>query len=148
MGMQNGSQGNIPQICRGIVVADYATRQKGEGMGVISVKFSRSLDADTAPAVGVVYEDELATVGVGFFNRWELSRFGAEGFFIGIGARSEQGCANYQHGETHAGMRSSHNEIILLLSPNWSASTPIFWAMSRSRLLMWASVFAGRLQRR
>jgi len=39
-----------------------------------------------------------------------------------------------------------HNAITLLLSPNRSVSTPMRWAMRRSRLLMWASVFAGRLQ--
>ena len=89
MGMQNGSQGNIPQIRRCIVVADYAIRKQREWMRVVSVEFACSLDADTAPAGGVIYEDELAAVGVGFFNRWELSRFGAEGFFIGIGEHSE-----------------------------------------------------------
>ena len=87
-------------------------------MWVVSVKFARSFDAEAATAVGVIYEDELAAVGVGFFNRWELSRFGAEGFFIGISEHSEQGRAECQHGETHAGLNSSHNEIVLLLSPN------------------------------
>jgi hypothetical protein len=148
MGMQNGSQGNVPKIRRRIVVADYAIRKQSEGMGVVSVKFARSLDADTASAVGVVYEDELAAVGVGFFNRWELSRFGTEGAFIGIGDHSEEGRAECQHGQAYAGMYSSHSDITLLLSPNWSVSTPIFWAIRRSRLLMRASVFAGRLQRR
>jgi hypothetical protein len=116
--MQNGSQRNIPQIRRRIVVADYAIRKQSEWMGVVSVKFARSFDPEAATAVGVVYEDELAAVGVGFFNRWELSRFGAEGFFIGISEHSEQGRAECQHGETHAGLNSSHNEIVLLLSPN------------------------------
>ena len=32
-----------------------------------------------------------------------------------------------------------------LLSPNWSISTPMRWAMRRSKLLMWASEFTGRL---
>ena len=62
MGMQNGSQGNIPQIRRRIVVADYAIRKQSEWMGVVSVKFARSFDAEAAPAVGVIYEDELASV--------------------------------------------------------------------------------------
>ena len=118
MGMQNGSQRNIPQIRRRIVVADYAIRKQSEWMGVVSVKFARSFDSEAATAVGVVYEDEFAAVGVGFFNRWELSRFRAEGFFIGIGEHSEYGHAECQHGETLAGLNSSHNEIILLLSPN------------------------------
>lgn len=39
-----------------------------------------------------------------------------------------------------------HNVITLLLSPNWSVSTPMQWARRRRRLLMWASVFTGRLQ--
>ena len=37
-------------------------------------------------------------------------------------------------------------ETTWLLSPNWSISTPMRWAMRRSRLLMWASEFTGRLQ--
>ena len=36
--------------------------------------------------------------------------------------------------------------LLSALSPNWSISTPMRWAMRRSRLLMWASVFTGRLQ--
>ena len=39
-----------------------------------------------------------------------------------------------------------HSSITLLLSPNVSVSTPMRWAIRSSRLLMWASGFAGRLQ--
>ena len=117
MGMQNGSQGNVPQIRRRIVVADYAIRKQSEWMWVVSVKFARSLNAEAATAVGVVYEDELAAVGVGFFNRRELSWFGAEGFFIGISEHSEQGRAECQRGEKKDGLHPDHSDITLLLSP-------------------------------
>tara|TARA_B110000438_G_scaffold101768_1_gene100664 strand:+ start:21 stop:209 length:189 start_codon:yes stop_codon:yes gene_type:complete len=60
--MQNGSQGNISQIRRRIVVADYAIRKQSEWMGVVSVKLARSFDPEAATAVGVVYKDELASV--------------------------------------------------------------------------------------
>jgi hypothetical protein len=62
-------------------------------MGVVSVKFARSFDAEATTAVGVINEDELTAVGMGFFNSGKLSRFGEEGFFIGIGEHSEQGRA-------------------------------------------------------
>ena len=88
--MQNGSQGNIPQIRRGIVVADYAIRKQSEWMGVVSVKFARSLNAEATTAVGVIYEDEFAPVGMGLFQRWKLPRYGPEGFFLGGNRHSQK----------------------------------------------------------
>jgi hypothetical protein len=87
-------------------------------MGVVSVKFARSFDAEAATAVGVIDKDEFAPVGMCFVQGRKLPRFRAERFFLSVRRHSQQGRAECQHGETYAGLYPSHNEITLLLSPN------------------------------
>jgi hypothetical protein len=64
------------------VITDYAIGEKGEGVGVVSVKLPRSLHADTSAPVGVIHKDKFAPVGVGFFNGWKFSFLGTEGFTL------------------------------------------------------------------
>ena len=64
------------------MVTDYAVGKKGERVGVVAVKFPRSLHADTTPPVGVIHEDDFAPVGVGFFNRWKFSFLRTEWFTL------------------------------------------------------------------
>jgi hypothetical protein len=47
-------------------------------MRIVAEKHARPLHADAAAAVRMIHEDEFAAVGVRFFQRRELSRFGAE----------------------------------------------------------------------
>jgi len=77
MGVHHRTKRDVAKIRRSIMVTDHAVRKQGEGVGVVAVKLSRPLHADASPAVGMVYEDKLAPVGMGFFNRRELSRFGS-----------------------------------------------------------------------
>jgi hypothetical protein len=70
--------------------------------------------------------------------------------------KQERGARNKepsQRAATNDVPRTKHEELFhtsstVLLSPNVSVSTPMRWAIRSSKLLMWASEFAGRLQRR
>jgi hypothetical protein len=55
------------------VVTNNAVGKKGERVGVIPVKLTRSLHPDTSPPVGVIHEDDFTPVGVGFFNGWKFA---------------------------------------------------------------------------
>ena len=110
-------------------------------MRVIAVKLTRPRHTEAAAAVRMIDEDKFATVSVGFFQRRELTSFGAEWSVCG------ECRAQTQNPERSTQNKAPiHRAITLLLSPNRSVSTPMRWAMRSSRLLMWASVFAGRLQ--
>jgi len=89
----------------------------------------------------VVYKHQFSAVGVGFIERGKLSRLRSKCPILSAGRAQAQGdqCGD----ENDARL---HSVTTLLLSPNRSVSTPIRWAMSRSRLLMCASAFTGRLQ--
>jgi hypothetical protein len=135
-------------------------------MRVVPVKLARALHAETASPVRVIHEDEFTPVGVRIFKRRELAGFGAEGggyggsLFLVLGAwfLVSSSRLNERRAQKHPDPRTRneeqgtknqkyfHSAMTLLLSPNCSVSTPMRWAMRRRRLLMWASVFTGRLQ--
>ncbi len=80
MSMKNTTQRNVTKIGRSVMIPNNSVGKHGEGMGVVAVKLTCPLDADTAPAVGVVYENQFAAVGVGFFNGWEFPFLGTKDF--------------------------------------------------------------------
>ena len=91
----------------------------------------------------MVHKDEFTPVGMRFFKRGKLPRLRTEGLVCG----SCVGSAKTKNAQIRTKNEEPfHSAITLLLSANVSVSTPMRWAMRRSRLLMWASVFAGRLQ--
>ena len=82
MCMHDRTERNVAKICRSIVVTNNAVGKQGERVGVVAIKFPRSLHADTSPPIGVVHEDKFAPVGVGFFYRWEFSILGTVWFTL------------------------------------------------------------------
>ena len=107
------------------------------------------VEAEAAAPVDVVDVDEFAPVGLGFRDGRKLAGLGAEGLVLGKPESSEQEKAEGKRFRPGKLTELDHaRSITRLLSLNWSASTPIFWAMRSRRLLMWASALAGRLQRR
>ena len=80
VGMHHRTKRDIAKIRRSIVVTDHAVGEQGERVGVIPVKFSRSLNADTSTPVGMVNKDKFTPVGVSFFNGWKFAFLGAEWF--------------------------------------------------------------------
>lgn len=89
----------------------------------------------------MIYKNEFTAIRVRFFQRRKLPRLRPKNFILGVRKQTknrEQGTKNDDQ---------FHSAMTLLLSPNLSVATPIRWAMRRSKLLMCASVFAGRLQR-
>ncbi|MEM7010541.1 MAG: hypothetical protein AAF585_03555 [Verrucomicrobiota bacterium] len=47
-------------------------------MRIVGSEAPGSLDANASAAVGMIYKDEFAAVGVGFFERRKFSGFGSE----------------------------------------------------------------------
>ena len=82
MGMHDRTKRNIAKIRGSIVVTNDAVGKKSERVGVVAVKFPRSLHADTSPSVGVIHEDDFAPIGVGFFNGWKFSFLRTEWFTL------------------------------------------------------------------
>ncbi len=78
--VQHGAERDVAQIRRCAVIPDDAVGKHGEGVRIVSVKFTRPLHADAAAAVGMVHEHKFAPVGVRLFERGKLPRFGPEGF--------------------------------------------------------------------
>jgi hypothetical protein len=65
------------------MIADQTVREKGKGGRSGKPKPPISVDANAAPAVGMVHENQFATVGVGLLQWGELSRLRPEGFVLG-----------------------------------------------------------------
>ena len=72
-GMEHGSDGNIPQTCRCTMIANDAIGQHGEGMRLVSKVLAFPLYADAPSPVGMVYENEFSTIGMGLFKGGEFS---------------------------------------------------------------------------
>jgi hypothetical protein len=138
--MQHGAQWNVPQVRRCAVITHDGIRQQRERMRSGEAEDAQGRHANAATSIRMIHKDEFAAVGVRFFQRRELPRFGAEGFVRSVRK------AQTKNEEPRTTNKEPHSAMTLLLSPNWSVSTPMRWAMRRSRLLMWASVLAGRLQ--
>jgi hypothetical protein len=76
--VQHRAERDVPQIRRCAVITHDGIRQQSERIRGIPEVGAFSRNAHTAAAVGMIHEDEFATVGVCFFQRGELSRFRAE----------------------------------------------------------------------
>ena len=92
VGMHHRTKRDVSKIRRSIVVTDHAVGEQGERVGVIPVKFSRSLNADTSTPVGMVNKDKFTPVGVGFFKGWKFACLWAEDFRFEFFANG--GCMN------------------------------------------------------
>ena len=82
VGMHHRTKRDVAKIRRSIVVTDHAVGEQGERVGVIPVKFSRSLNADTSTPVGMVNKDKFTPVGVSFFKGWEFAFLGTKWFTL------------------------------------------------------------------
>ena len=100
-------------------------------MRIIPKELSLPLHADAAAAIGMIHENQFAAIGVRLFERGEFFRFGAERFVFG-----DNGAPTENEERKTGNKEAIHSVITLLLSPNWSVSTPMRCAMRRSRLLM------------
>ena len=65
------------------MIADQTVGEEGKGGRSDKPKPPISVDADTAATVGMIHKSELALVGMSLFQRWKLSNFGTERFFLG-----------------------------------------------------------------
>ena len=144
--MQHYAEWNVLQFGGGSVIANGAVGQHREGMGTVAEEHAISRDAEAAPAVGMVDKDQLPAIGVGLRQRRKHARLRPERFLGKTGLAGKQQNNRRKHHQ-HAAEGTAHSGSTPLLSPNWSISAPIRWAISSSRLLMWALALAGRLQR-
>lgn len=88
---------DVAKIRRSPVIPDDTIWKHGKGLWVISVKLPIPRDTETSTAVGMIHEDQFPPVGVGLFDRWKLTRLGAEDFrawFFG-------GCSRVYNGHTN-----------------------------------------------
>ena len=108
MCMHDCTKRNVAKICRSIVVTNYAVGKKGERVGVVAIKFPRSLNADTSPPIGVIHEDKFAPVGVGFFYRWKFSCLRTEDFrfrfFANGGCMKDESANKYRQKPSKKGI--------------------------------------------
>ena len=152
--VQHGAERDVTEIRRCTVILDDAEGQHGERVGWVIVESARRLHTDAATAVRSVHEDELPSIRIRLLQGRKLPhlrperlglRFRSGGGLLGSGRgrrrRDEHG--EEQNGEPAPAERG-HTSSTPLLSPKRSISTPIFWAMSSSRLLIRASGFTGR----
>ena len=76
--MQDGAQGNVPQIRRCAVVANDGVGEQGEGMRAVESEGVCRLNPETAPAVCVIYKNQLPAVSARLFKRRKSARLWAE----------------------------------------------------------------------
>ena len=62
---------------------DHAKGQHGKWMRFDAIVHAFALDTYAPSSVGMVYENKFSSVGMGFFDRRELSWFWPERFFLG-----------------------------------------------------------------
>ena len=76
--VQHSAERDVSEIRRSAVVPDDTAGKHGEGLRVVSEKFTRPLHADAAASVGMIHEDEFAPVGVRLFQRGKFPGLGTE----------------------------------------------------------------------
>ena len=107
---------------------------------------SVNVQPQAAAAIDVVDKHQFAAEQFCFGQRRERSRRRTKGSLVGGGDKTDT--ANGQHAHEEVSQVCHQSSSSLLLSPKAPVSTPIFCAMLKSRLLMWACGFAGRPQSR
>jgi hypothetical protein len=113
--MQHGAQWNVPQIGRCAVITHDGIRQQRERMRRGEAEDARGCHAKAAAAIRMIHKDEFAAVGVRFFQRRELPRFGAEGSCSLSSSRAQ---GTNQEPRTKNDEQEHHSAMTLLLSPN------------------------------
>ena len=81
--VHHGFQRDVSQICGRAVVANHAIGKQSERMRGIAKIGALALNADAAAAVGVIDEDNLASVRERLVDGRELANFGSERPFNG-----------------------------------------------------------------
>ena len=98
------------------------------------------MKAKTPASIHVIHINQLTRVNLAFLERSEGSDLGTKRLLTEDTAEGQK--LGNQETSLHPRLRA------LRLSAKRSTLTPIFCAIERSRLLIWASAFAGRLHRR
>jgi hypothetical protein len=76
--MQNGAQGNVPQIRGRTVVANHSVGEQGKGVRTVESEGVCRLNPETAPAVCMVYKNQFTAVSARFFKGRKSARLRPE----------------------------------------------------------------------